>query len=572
MRPDLARTSVALLAAATLASCSRNAPPKGAAPAAALPEYALRLSEDLVFEVDPRLELLAAVQSRTDWVGGERGPRAPNRYFEELSAFAEPWSKSAAARRSRALGSTGFSSDAPCALALSLDGGEALLAPVEGWSPYLRRRAFLAFRLDAFRSALADFYAASGFRSFLAAHEADYRRWIAEASEGFDAAAVSAWLDSFYAPREKPAYHFVLAPAMFPAGGYGFSRALGEGASRRLHVYQVVRAQGAEGGEPGFPSGRGLASLTLHEFSHSFVNPALEPVSRDRRLRAIYAPVSARMRRMAYGAADLFLNELVIRAATILGERELGLATPLEEELELRAEEALGFYPVRRVLALLEEYRAGLRGGRGDFAAFAPALLGRLAEESAAIVAEGSRRGFAGGAGSAAPAAGGFSEGFEGASGDFGIPAGWELALGARSPGGDGSASRARVEAAAEAGAAARGGSVLALEADSRTSSWLVIQRPLAVEEGTLALRWSARGEGIRAEGRQFGGSYVGLVLEMRDGSRRFAVRGHEGSFPWKEFSLEEPIDPAKIASIRCAIFLNESGRLWVDDLEAAYR
>jgi len=364
----------------------------------ALPEYAVRPAEGIVFEVDPRIELLAAAQAGTDWVRGSRGPAgSSSRYFNELAAYAAPRSRSAAVRRCERLMRTGFSYDAPCALVLSLEGGKAMRPPAGGWPERLARRAFLPGRLAAFASALAEYYRDLDFDRFLAAHEAEYRLWLEWASGGLDAATLARWLEDFYRPAVRPVYHFVLAPAMFPAGGYGFSLERGSGDGRRLHVYQVIRARGkgdlpvAEG-QPGFPSGCALGSLAIHEFGHSFVDPALAPYVDDKRLAAIYEPVEERMRRMAYGSVDSFLNELVIRAATVLAERELEYATPEEAERELRAEEAQGFYPIRRVLASLEDYVAH-RAEYPSFREYAPSLLGALAADSEAIAAEGKRLG-----------------------------------------------------------------------------------------------------------------------------------------------------------------------------------
>ncbi|MBU0927413.1 MAG: DUF4932 domain-containing protein, partial [Spirochaetes bacterium] len=228
-----------------------------------LAEYSIRLSDSIVFEVDPRIELLSGAQSATSWVRDSRGPGGgDNRYFNELSALFKPFSGSRGVRESQAMTRRGFSYDAPPAFVLSLDGGAAMLPPAEGWSEYLVRRAGSAARLDAFASALAKLYEDAEFEGFLAKHEEDYRRWLSEASDGFDAASVSAWIEDFYGRPSIPAeYRFVFAPAMFPGGGYGFSRVVGDGDDRRMLVYQVVRAQGSADGGPGFPSGSSLAML-----------------------------------------------------------------------------------------------------------------------------------------------------------------------------------------------------------------------------------------------------------------------------------------------------------------------
>ncbi len=552
---------VSPIALAVLASCSTAR--DGARPERPLPEFSIELAEDIIFEVDPRIELLAGVQSMTSWVRDGGSPRgADGAYYSALRSRFAPLAKGRAVKASQALTDRGFTYDAPPTMALSLDGGEAFDAPAEGWSSYLKGRAGGARRLENFRIALGEAYDASGFRGFLSEHEVEYRRWIEEASAGFDAKAIPSWLEKFYGPSTKPVYHFVFAPAMFPGGGYGFSRLAGKGAGARLQVYQIVRAQGsgADGSSP-FPSGKELAALGLHEFGHSFVNPALEKGSADPRLARIFAPVAAKMRSMAYGQVPVFLNELVLRAATVMGRKALGLIAPERVASELESERAEGFYPIARVYAMLEEYEAD-RARYPDFSGFGPVVLERLASEADAILAEGGRDNF-GGTGLAGPRpVDSFSEGFEG-----GDPLkAFALDVGSRIDGGKGMSSTAAIDAS-EPGSAS-----LRLEADADTSSWRWLHRPIAVRKGVLTLSYRCKGEAIRKEAGQFGGSYVGFVVEGTDGNKRFAVRMHSGSFPWGEYSLQESIDPRKVASIEFAAFLNESGRMWLDDVEAGYR
>jgi hypothetical protein len=530
-----------------------------------LPSFSKAVADDIVFEIDPRIELLSGVQSMTSWVVSGRGPVSRNAYYEGLKALFGAVSGGAAVRESEALTRRGFTYDAPPAMALSLDGGEAFKAPAEGWSDYLKGRAGGTAPLEKLRASLAQAYDEVGFRDFLGARAEDYRRWIDETSEGFDAERISAWLGEFYGPDLPPMYHFVLAPAMFPGGGYGFSRSVGEGSAKRLHVYQIVRAQGAPDGNPGFPAGKSLASLALHEFGHSFVKPALERSRFDSRLNRIFEPVKKRMQDMAYGQAKVFFNELVVRAATIIGERDLGQTTAAGAEGRIRTEELAGFYPIRRVIALLEEYRAN-RAAYPDFNAFCPVLLRRLAEESDAIVAEGSKMPLASWTQIDISPVPSFKEGFEG-SVEGTAPRGFAIKIGSYLQGAEGGPSRLSIDSASPSS-----GASLRLDADADTSSWLYLSKPVSVRPGELSASFKSKAEGIRKEGSQFGGSYVGFILEGPGGKKTFAVRILSGSFDWSGFEVSTRIDPKEVRSIDFAVFLNESGTLWVDEIEVAYR
>jgi len=547
-------------------------------PAVDLPAFSVAVSGDIVFEIDPRLELLSAVQAMTSWAEGPRGPGdRPSRYFRDLTAFIGPYADSRAVRQSQAMTRRGFTYDAPPAFALSLEGGQAMRPPAGGWSDYLRGRAGGKRSLDRFAAALGELYADSGFDGFLAAHADDYARWLAEARAGFDAERVSAWLEAFYGKPEVPTvYHFVLAPAMFPGGGYGFSRRAGPAGAETLHIYQIVRAGGyqdgassaGDAGEPGFPTGRSLALLGLHEFGHSFVNPALEaawPRSGGAKgLEAVFAPVKAVMARQAYPEATTFYNELVIRAVCVVAGRELGLLSEYEARAELSGEAGQGFYPIGRVVDLIAEYQAG-RDRYPRFGDFAPALLERLAADAAAIVAEGSASGYRAVYDASLLPSEGFAEGFETVA-ERGLPPGFSVTVGASI--GSGPAS----ELGCDRREAASGAASFSLRADSETRSWLYLGKPVAVRPGTLTLRYRARGEGIIKEAGQYGNSYVGFVVTLKDGSVVFPRRSHAGSFPWSAHEVEYEVVPSRIRSIEFICFLNESGGLWIDDIAVAYR
>ena len=98
---------------------------------------------------------------------------------------------------------------------------------------------------------------------------------------------------------------------------------------------------------------------------------------------------------MAYGQVSTFLNELVLRAACIIAYQDLGILSGPAAEAEARSEHRKGFYPIGRVIELLEEYSAD-RGRYSDFLSYGPILLERLASESRTIVEKGSREGYSG--------------------------------------------------------------------------------------------------------------------------------------------------------------------------------
>lgn len=319
-------------------------------------------------EIRPEVELLSGVLSQTSWIE-RRGPRGEgNTYFRELKAFFAPHKDSDAVKAAERLTQLGFAYDAPPNFAVSL-GPLPEMAPVNGFSDYLVKRARGKGNLERFRLALADLARKSGFAQFFAAHRPDYERFLAKATKGFRSTVIIGWLREFGGTAGDE-YHLVLAPAMFPGGGYGVTVHLADG---RSAVYQIIRESGAGTAEPQFVSGIALESLALHEWGHSIINPALEKHARlVKKLEPLFRPVEDEMRKQAYGSVAIFLNEQVLRAMTSIACGELYGAEA--RKLEIAGHTRNGFYLTEFTVAELERYRAE-RNQYPTFEAFAPVLL-----------------------------------------------------------------------------------------------------------------------------------------------------------------------------------------------------
>ena len=168
---------------------------------------------------------------------------------------------------------------------------------------------------------------------------------------------------------------------MFPGGGYGSTVARADG---RSVAYQFIREEGASVGEPDFPSGPSLESLALHEWGHSFVNPALaKHAALVRQLEPLFRPVREVMRQQAYGSVETFLNEQVLRAATTLASGDL--YGPEARARDLAYNEKRGFYLTAFTVAELERYRT-TRDKYAGLGEFVPELLGAYLEHLAELV------------------------------------------------------------------------------------------------------------------------------------------------------------------------------------------
>lgn len=387
----------ALCSVSALLCCSCFSPVKSGCvttQGAALPVFEIQVSGSIVFEIDPRIEFLSGVQAHTSWVKGSRDPGTiPDRYNKHLADFFKPYENHPAVRVSKSLTRIGFTYDAPPGFILSTTNGAAMLPPSEGWSEYHSKRAGIFFgrsRLNRFAVELSELYSMSNFEGFLQSHESDYQAWLHAAASSFDWARLTVWMEAFYSQSDLPTlYHFVLAPAMFPGGGYGyfFTEKDALGNDVRRHIYQIIRNSAATSiaaaaGAPPFPSAENLALLGLHEFGHSYVNPVLENLVQSEPYKdaftSLFTPVAKQMREMAYPSMPVFMNELLIRAITIVGAEDLRLSSPQISEVLISYELDHSFYPVRFVIDTIKELRTK-HGNQAVFADWLPELLDALA-------------------------------------------------------------------------------------------------------------------------------------------------------------------------------------------------
>lgn len=330
--------------------------------------------DDVTIEVLPRVELLSGVLSQTTWVE-TRGPEGQgNAYYRELKAFFEPYKEHEAVKIAQGLTNSGFTYDAPVAFALNLGELPQLTAP-EGYSDYLKRRAYGEGNLEAFRIALLDLAETSNFvEDFYIPNYTRYESLINDITVRLDAAGNVNWLEDFFIESDDR-FAVVLAPAMFPGGGYGATVDLADG---NHVIYEVIRENGKSEDKPEFSAS--VNDLTLHEWGHAFVNPSMESALKNRSnttLKRLYNQVNQKMERQAYGSLENFMNEQVLRSVTALYTlNEKGEEAYREA---LAYEESRGFYLTDYTVQKLKLYNEN-RETYKTFDAFTPELV-RFYEE-----------------------------------------------------------------------------------------------------------------------------------------------------------------------------------------------
>lgn len=339
---------------------------------AVTPGFASSASEIYV-GISPEMELISGVLAQTSWIE-HRGPKnGGNEYFRALQALFEPYRDHEAVKIAQKLTDRGFTYDAPLAFMAHL-GPLPELEIVFEYSEYIVKRGGGRDKLEEFRLALRSLAVDAQFLDFYAAWEPYLSEILMESTAEFEPETAKTWLEQFFG-WEAAEFHLILAPAMFPGGGYGVTLERPDG---ETIAYQITREYGTGTNKPEFPTGQTLEQLTIHELGHSFVNPSLEAYPKEvAKLRPLFNRVKAVMKSQAYPDVATFLNEQVLRAVEVLAAEDLYGADAVEENITYQ--ESRGFYLTRFIVEELKVYKTN-RALYPTFKEFVPELLKILAD------------------------------------------------------------------------------------------------------------------------------------------------------------------------------------------------
>jgi hypothetical protein len=248
----------------------------------AMPAPARAEAEAAAITIVPELELLAGVLAQSHWPQ-EVGPSGQgNEYYQALQGYLAPYQEHEAVTLYNEMMSGGFSYDAPPAFMLHL-GPLPHLDQVYPYNDDLIARAGGEERLERFRLALVDLAATSHFADFLEQWQPRYAQWI-ESVGRFDAAKVINWHETFFHEPRQRQFHMILAPGLYPGGGYGPTVVRPDG--QRLVYYIVRSTQKGTGAapksrvtlpnEPGRPPGSVISIHLNHSQGGGIPRPQVE--------------------------------------------------------------------------------------------------------------------------------------------------------------------------------------------------------------------------------------------------------------------------------------------------------
>lgn len=315
----------------------------------------------------PRMELVAGVLRQTAWMEEYARWESGGDYSRSVDRFFAPYLGHEAVQIAEDLLARGFAHDLPPNFAFRL-GPLPQLEIIHPYDAHLARRAGSEAQLERFRMALIDLAAESGFTDFFEQNRNRFETAVEEVAADLDGLLMVQWLEGFYGWSAME-YHTILAPSLFPAGGYGATVGTADG---ELIMVGVIRTG------DGPMQGETLAGLMLHEWGHSYVDPTLARHAREVfELQPLFEPVEGQMSDQLYTNVHTFVNEQVIRAIGALAMKDLYGRAAYERDLAVN--EGRGFYLTRHLAEYLEENYRSQRDVFPTFVDFAPEIIAELA-------------------------------------------------------------------------------------------------------------------------------------------------------------------------------------------------
>ncbi len=304
-------------------------------------------------KVDPRIELLAVVQFLSGY--DERYRLITDfdfPYKQDVREYFSTFKNHSAVKLFDRMSADGFSFDAPPAAILYLSKPPELTIELP-FTKYLSKRAGGLERLNKFVELLRDFAEETEFMVFFKAHRGTFQQIAANAQSQMGAVNYARTLQDYYGMSQN-SYNIILAPLF--TGGFGPRIERSDG---KYDIYNILGPMNMKDGLPAFGSEKSFRHIAWHEFSHSFVNPTTAKFSREiHKYKALYEPISAKMKGQAYGNWETCVNEHIVRAVTTrLACREFGSEA---SEQALGAEKGRGFAYIQALcdsLAVYEEQR-----------------------------------------------------------------------------------------------------------------------------------------------------------------------------------------------------------------------
>ena len=326
-------------------------------------------------KVDPRIELLAVIQSLTPWVKTNGFTHLDFQYYQDVKNHFSPYKNHRAVKWMKDNIKKNFCYDAPPAAMIHLSDPPDMKAVIP-FSDYLLGRGGGEKNLGRMVEYFNEFAEDSKFMKFWKDHQSFYTEYTNRVKSLIPYEDFAGLMMKFYGER-KEKFVFITAP-LFHGGGYGAQVEKEEGAV----VYYLGGPQILDEGFPVYYPGM-LKSLVFHEFGHSFVSPAVDEYKtqlNEFQKFGKHIKVDS-----AYPSWELVCEEHLVRTGESLLLRMAGF--PEEADRNLKANVYKGFVLIPFFLEKMEIYLQN-RDRYPTFRSFFPEIL-QVFEEVKIVKSEG---------------------------------------------------------------------------------------------------------------------------------------------------------------------------------------
>jgi hypothetical protein len=268
-------------------------------------------SPKLNITIDPRIELLAAVQSQSDYSEKFSLLTSLNLYYKkDMEQTFKPYADHGAVKLFQEMSHIGFSFDAPPTVMLHLSPPPELAVELP-FSDYLITRAGGSDKLMRFIEQLRDFSEKSRFMDFFQRNKEFFQKTVQSVEDNFRDIDFIGVLEGYYGQKQH-SYNIILAP-MFN-GNYGPRICRKDGT---YDIFNIVSPRQIKDGVLYFGNKDNFEHLAWHEFSHSFVNPLGEKYREElMKYASLFEPIRSKMDASAYSNWLTAVNEHIVRAVT----------------------------------------------------------------------------------------------------------------------------------------------------------------------------------------------------------------------------------------------------------------
>ena len=330
------------------------------------PSYSVS-SEHSQFEIkiDPRIELLAVIQSLTSWPEMGLFTTLNFTYYEDVKSYFAPYKNHAAVKWFNDNLMRGWIYNAPPMAMLFLSSPPEMKTIIP-FSDYLLKRGGGEENLNKMVDLMNRFAKDSRFMRFWNEHQHFYKEFIEKIERLIPFDEYAQLMMDFYGEEKA---HFVFIPVpLFHSGGYGVQI-----------EYEGGKIPYFFGGphklEDGFPvyDAAELRILVFHEFGHSFVNPVVyEHASQLNRYEDFYQYMKKEMSRQGYGSWLSVCHEHLVRTGDSFLLERAGF--PEERKKNFQADLDSGFVLLPFLREKMELY-VNNRDKYPSFRSFFPEII-----------------------------------------------------------------------------------------------------------------------------------------------------------------------------------------------------